>query len=449
MDVRNELVDRTKRSKEIFEKSQEVLASEVVGTVDMPHPFYVAEAKGSRIVDVDGNEYIDLTMGFGPHLLGHAPDFIVEAVQRAAPGGLQVGIHNPHQERLARLIVGAAPANEQVVFANSGTEATLYAVRAARTLTGRTRVGIFDGSYHGVHDYVLAEPHRSSSREEPVPFPRSGGIPGATTEQISMFPYRSRAAFEQIRAQKDDLAVVLLEPAQSSNPRLDSVEWIRELREVCRECGVLFVMDEVITGFRLAYGGGQERFDIQPDFATYGKIIGGGLPVGAIAGPREMMRAFIQDRRAMRETEWEPVRAVFSGTTFGGNPMTMLAGAAHLEYLSEHRDAVYPYLDEQSDRLADAINGFCEEEGYPARMLHASSLFHLFFGTRPIESARDVDPEFREVEREFYLHLLYHGVIIPGLHLAFISYAHTPQDVDRVIEAMRQSFRDIRERGLV
>jgi glutamate-1-semialdehyde-2,1-aminomutase len=449
MDVREELIARSKRSREIYDRSAEVLASEIVGTVNMPHPFYVAEARGSRVVDVDGNEYIDLTMGFGPHILGHAPDVVVEAVRRAAPRGLQVGLHNPWQEPLARRIVEAVPALEQVVFANSGTEATLYAVRAARALTGKTKVGIFDGSYHGVHDYVLAVPHRSSTREAPVPYPRGGGIPGATTEQICMLPYRSRAAFDRIRAEQRDLAVVLIEPAQSSNPRLEAAEWLRELREVCRECGVIFVMDEVITGFRLAYGGGQERFDIEPDLATYGKIIGGGLPVGAVAGPRETMRVFIQDRGMARDAGLENVRPVFSGTTFAGNPMTMVAGEAQLGYLAEHRDEVYPYLDAQSDRLADEVNRFCESQGFPARMLHASSLLHLFFGTRAIETAHDVEPDLAAVEREFYLHLLYHGVIVPGLHLTFLSTAHTPEDVDRVIEAMKQSFRDLRERGLV
>lgn len=449
LDVRRELTARTPRSREIYERSAEVLASEVVGTIDMPHPFYVAEAKGARIRDVDGNEYLDLTMGMGPHVLGHAPDVVVAAVREAAGRGLQVGLHNPHQERLARLMVGAAPALEQVVFANSGTEATLYAVRAARAYTGKLKIALFDGSYHGVHDTVLAVPHRQSPREAPVPHARGAGIPQETLDQVVMLPYRSRAAFDRIREERDALAAVLLEPVQSSNPRLDTTEWIRELREVCRECGVLFVADEVITGFRLSWGGGQEVFDVRPDLAAYGKIVGGGLPVGAVAGPAEVMRVFTADRRGQAQAGFEPLRPIFSGTTFSGNPLTMVAGAAQLEHLHERAEELYPYLEKQGDRLADGVNRFCEAEGIPARMMNARSMLHLHFGEAPIESSRDIDTSYREAEIEFYLHLLYHGVIVPGVHIGFVSAAHTPEDVDRVVLAFEQSFRDVRERGLL
>lgn len=298
IDVKKELVKRTLKSKETYERSAEVLAAEVVSTVNMPHPFYVAKAKGSKIIDVDGNEYIDLTMGFGPHVLGHAPDFVVDAVKKVTPNGFQVGIHNPHQEPLARLIIDAAPGLEQVVFTNSGSEATLYAIRVARANTGKLKIGLFDGSYHGAHDIVLMDVHRNSPKESPISFPRGGGIPKEMVEQVLMLPYRSPKAFDLIRQHKDELSCVLLEPVQSSNPRLDTKEWMQELREVCQESGVLFIMDEVITGFRLAYGGGQEYFEIQPDIATYGKIMGGGLPVGAVAGSREIMRVFIMDRQA-------------------------------------------------------------------------------------------------------------------------------------------------------
>jgi glutamate-1-semialdehyde 2,1-aminomutase len=449
MDVREELLARTVKSREAHAAAVEVMASEVVSTIEMPHSFYVAEAKGPRITDLDGNSYIDLTMGMGPHVLGHAPEPVLAAVREALPRGLQYGIHHPHQESLARLITEAVPAVEQVMFGNSGTEATMYAVRAARAHTGKTKVALFDGSYHGVHDYVLAIPHRNSPREAPVPFPRSAGIPGATTEQIVMLPYREEAAFDTIRQHKDDLAVVLIEPVQSSNPQRDTKAWLQELREVCRDSGVIFVMDEVITGFRLAYGGGQEVFDIEPDFATYGKIIGGGMPVGAIGGSRELMRVFTASRQAQEEAGFEPMRPVFAGTTFGGNPISMVAGAAQLRYLRDHRDEVYPYLEAQSNRLAAEINGFCQSEGIPAHLLHAWSMFHLHFGSGEIKSSRDIKGEHRDAENEFYLHLLQHGVIIPGLHLAFLSYAHSPEDVDHVIEAFKQSFRDIRAKGLI
>jgi glutamate-1-semialdehyde-2,1-aminomutase len=449
LDVKEELLKRTVKSKEIFEGGAEVLAAEVVSTVAMPQPIYVAEAKGSKIVDVDGNEYIDLTMGFGPHVLGHAPDFVIDAVREVLPNGFQVGIHNPRQEPLARLMVDAAPGMEQVVFANSGTEATLFGIRAARAYTGKPKIGMFDGGYHGAHDVVLAIANKKSPREAPVPYARGSGIPEETTNQIIMLPYREEAAFDLIRQHKDELAVVLLEPVQSSNPRLDTKAWMQQLREVCRECDVLFLMDEVITGFRLTYGGGQQFFDVQPDLATYGKIMGGGMPVGALSGPREIMRVFMMDREAQRRAGFDVIRPIFYGGTFSGNPMTMVAGGAIVRYLKEHRSEVYPYLDQQGNRFASEVNDFCQAENIPAQLMNADSMFHLHFTKKPIESSRDIDESFAKVENEFYIHLLYHGVIVPGVHLAFISTAHTKADVDQVIEAFKQSFIDIRERGLI
>ena len=233
---------------------------------------------------------------------------------------------------------------------------------------------------------------------------------------------------------------------------MDHIEWMRELREVCREAGVLFVLDEVITGFRLAYGGGQERFGLDADLTTYGKVIGGGMAVGAVAGPRELM-AFLgrggYPRGVDPAAEGAQKVRITAGTTFAGNPMTMVAGEAQVGYLSEHRGEIYPHLDEQSDRLADEVNAFLSVEEIPARVMHASSMFHLRFGEGAVESSRDLDDSFHAVEREFYEHLLYHGVVVPGIHLFFLSAAHSAEDVDTVIDAFKQSFTEIKERGLV
>ena len=388
VDARKELIARTPQSRALQERSAEVLAAEMPQTVDMPHPLYVAEAKGSRIVDVDGNEYIDLTMGYGPLVLGHSPEVVVEAVLEQAPRGLHVGLHNPHQERLAWRVTEATEANEEVVFANSGTEATMYAIRAARAYSGKPKVGLFDGNYHGVHDTVLARAGDDSPGDRPTVATKSMGVPPETLEGVLMLPYRREAAFELVREHRDELALVLLEPVQSSNPRMDHVAWMRELREVCRESDVLFVMDEVITGFRLAYGGGQERFGLSPDLATYGKAMGGGMPVGAVAGGREIMSVFGRGAPppgASDDGNGERARRrrIFAGTTFAGNPMTMVAGAAAVGYMDEHRDELYPYLDEQSDRLADEVDRSLRVEEIPARMMHASSMFHLRFGNGP------------------------------------------------------------------
>ena len=443
IDARAQLEERTSTSREVYERSQEVLAQEVVSTVVMPYPLYIESARGSRVTDVDGNDYIDLTMGYGPHVLGHAPDPIIDAVKESVDGGLHWALRNPYQEQLARLLVEAAPCAEKAVFCNSGTEATMYAIRAARAYTGKSKIAMFDGSYHGAHDYVLVEADKDSPRDRPVSKPRGAGIPGETQSTVVMLPYRDRTAFDIIRENKDDLAVVMIEPAQSSNPRVDCGDFLQELREVCRESGVLFLMDEVITGFRLAYGGGQEFFDVTPDLATYGKALGGGMHIGAIAGSDEIMRVF----SAPGEGEKDHPR-VFAGGTFNGHPMTMIAGNAAVSHLRDHPE-IYRYLAEQGNRLADEINQFCVAEEYPAQMLNALSMFHFRFQRSPIEGVRDLDDSHKEAEETFYLHLLNNGVLVPGIHLGFISAAHTPEDVDTVIGAFKESLSEVREQGLL
>ncbi|MEE2777912.1 MAG: aspartate aminotransferase family protein [Acidobacteriota bacterium] len=445
--VREVLSAKTPRSVELHQRSSKVLAAEVVQTVHMPHPIYIERAQGSRMTDVDGNVYIDLTMGYGPHVLGHAPASVVAAVKTQAEKGMHFGLHNPYQTRLAELITESSASVDEVAFTNSGTEATMNAIRAARAFTGKERVALFDGNYHGIHDTALVAADTKSPRERPTNHPKSAGIPQGTLDLVLMLPYRSAAAFELIRKYRDELAVVVLEPVQSSNPRLDTREWMHELRAVCDECGVLFLLDEVITGFRLAYGGIQERFELGADLVTYGKAIGGGSPIGAVGGRRDIMSVFGAGASVSASS---PKRVrIFTGTTFAGNPLTMCAGVAALEQLQARQNEIYPHLESQADRLAAEVNAYLERERIPAQIMNAGSMFHLFFQTDRIESSRDVFGDQARLENEFYLHLLNHGVIVPGIHLAFISAAHTVEDVDAVIAAFIQSFDDLRAAGQI
>ena len=424
-------------SYEISRKNATMLPSEIVNTVMMQYPFYVEKAKGSRLWDVDGNEYIDLTAAFGPILLGHAPEVVIEAAREQLNLGTDVGLTSPTQGKMAQLLIGASPCAEMVHFCNSGTEATMEALRLARAHTGKDRVAIFVGAYHGVHDAALVEEDTNSNPKEPSSRSKFGalGIPKFIIDNTLILPYRDDAAFDLIRQNKDNLALVMIEPVQSSNPRTDVGPFLQELREVCRECGVLFMLDEVITGMRLGgMGGGQTFFDLMPDLATYGKIIGGGMPVGAVAGPADIMNSY---------------KLIFSGGTFNGNPLTMTAGAAILGYLKEHPE-IYPHLAEQSDRLANEINSFLQNEGMEVQLMNAQSLFSFQFTTRTIESAWDtktITPSFPP--SLFYAILHKNRVTIPGLHLFFITASHTVEDVDKVIEAMQKSFLELREYGLL
>lgn len=314
----------------------------------------------------------------------------------------------------------------------------MYAIRLARALTGKHKIAMFDGSYHGAHDYVIMEAVLEPDPSEPAHKPQGHGVPPGTVDQIKILPYRDPHAFELIEKHADELACVLIEPVQSSNPRLDVGNYLRELREVCTRTGVLLILDEIITGFRLAYGGGQERFGVTPDLATYGKILGGGLPIGAVAGSQELMKPF---------NLFGSPNAIFAGGTFGGNPMSMLTGAAVLRELKAHPE-IYAEMKAKGDDLAERVNRFLKAGDYPAQLLHADSLFHLVFSKDPVERGRHFsDLETMRLEHLYYAHLLKRGVIVPGIHLFFTSAAHSEADIDQVVDAMTESFRAIREAG--
>jgi len=440
--VRDALIARTPRSQEINRESSDVLAVEVVPTFEMRHPVYIEKTEGSRVTDVDGNSYIDLTMGMGPHLLGHRPDCVVDALRAQIDSNIHVSLHNPLQGKLAKLVQEACRCAEQVVFCNSGTEATMYGMRVARGFTGKDKVAVFDGNYHGSHDYALIKAAPDSPRDAPLGRILGRGVPDVVNDNTMMvLPYHDEAAYGLIRAHADELALVIVQPVQNQVPRNDNAEFLHGLLEVCRECDVLMLMDEVVTGFRIAYGGGQEAYDITPDLATYGKALAGGMPIGALTG-----RADVMELLGLGKAD---PRGVFSGGTFSGNPLTMAAGIAAVRYMRDNKETLYPELNARSQRMADAINGFCQENQVGAQLLNTGSIFYLHFQRDKIATSRDVTNTNTEAEREFYLHLMNHGVTVPGIHLFFLSDAHSDEDVDEVIEAFKQSFLDVRADGLM
>lgn len=436
--ARAELVGKTPRCRAMSAARAEILNSGLAANVEMPHPIYLESGAGCRVVDADGNVYIDTSIGFGLHILGHRHPAVYDAIVARADKGWMFGIHTTAQMQLAELLQQASPCADRVVFCNTGTEATFYAIRAARAFTGRDTIALFDGAYHGAHDYGMVVADPSSTPDALRTLPMGRGIPRAIGELVTMLPYRHRAAFDVIRRRRDELALVMIEGVQSSNPQPEAGEFLRELAAVCRENAVPFMIDEVITGFRLAYGGAQSYFDVTPDLATYGKILGGGMPVGAIAGRADIMEVF---------TGLAGGRGIFSGGTFSGNPMTMAAGAAAVGYLKDHPET-YPYLNAQCDRLASSVNAFCTERQIPAQMKHAGSMFHLFFQREPVECARDIRRDFVDAEKAFYLHALNRGVLVPGTHRAFLSTAHAPDDVATLIDVFTASLLDVQSDGL-
>ncbi len=437
-EARAELLDKTRRSQQIAEDRSELLNSGLAANLEMPHPVFIERGEGPYVFDADGNRYIDTSVGFGLHMLGHVHPEIQAAITARTDLGWMFGIHSTTQTQLASLIREASPCADRVVFCNTGSEATMYAFRAARGFSGREKIALFDGFYHGAHDYGMWATNPNSPVDAPEAVPMGHGIPRALHDLTLLLPYRHAAAFDLIRRHKDELALVFVEGVQSSNPQAEAGEFLRELAEVCRDCGVLFGIDEVITGFRVAYGGAQARFDVTPDIATYGKVMGGGLPAGAVAGRADLMNVF---------TGLAAERGVFSGGTFSGNPLTMVAGTAALEHLQAHPD-IYDRLEAAGNRLRTAVNDFCRDADIPAQMKNVASMFHMFFQAGAINSMRDVRNDYADAQKAFYLHCLNAGVLVPGTQRAFLSAAHEDEQVDRLIEVFCDSLAAVHAEGL-
>jgi glutamate-1-semialdehyde 2,1-aminomutase len=440
--LRRKLSEKAPTSELLHSATRELLPVVGVPSLNYFYPIYVRSAHGSRVVDMDGNEYIDLAMGYGLHILGHAPDAAITALKEVAGRGLQFALHNPYQEPLARLIAEAFPSNEMVLFCSSGTEATMHMIRAARAFTGKSKIAVFEGGYHGVHDYVLVMETLDSPVDAPQFVARSSGIPQETLSTMKMLPYWNDVALEQIRSMRHELAAVLIEPVQSRNPQTEQGPWLKALRQVCSDSDVLLLFDEVITGFRLGFGGGQQLFGVGADLVAYGKIIGGGLPIGALAGRSDIMALFAP--RANGPDVW-------SAGTGSGNPISMATGTAVLTQLRSHPEA-YDLLREQSHRLANELNAAFADNTVKARVQLADSMLALRLRPRPeLRTARDaaLDPSLADARGALQLKLLDRGVILPGLHQIYLSMAHTEQDVDNVIVALVEALVEVQAEGFM
>jgi len=447
-DIETRSAEKLQRSAKILERARRVLLSpQVTGPFRAPKSVaFVKEARGAHIVDFDGNEYVDVTMAYGPLILGHSHPVVVEAVERAIRNGTIYAIAHEKEVRWAELMVEAIPCAERVAFVNSGTEATMHAIKVARARTGKDKIAKFEGGYHGVHDYaqvssILAK--LMGSLEDPQSVPDTRGIPGAAVEQVLTLSYRQPESLDKIRKHRDELAAVIVEPVPSAFP-VDMSDYLRDLRAVTRDSGVLLIFDEVISGFRLSFGGAQERFGVVPDMATYGKIMGGGLPAGAIAGSVDVLDPLITTGDALRDLE-EKILII---GTFSGNPISASAGSAVIEYLRDHPE-VYGHIDGLAARIKREVHEFCEKEGYPFRLIGVGSWFLPNFVEREPENPRELRGLDNLLRGEILgNYMRYHGVYMPDLHTVFTSAAHTEDDADRIVAAFETSLREMREDGM-
>jgi glutamate-1-semialdehyde 2,1-aminomutase len=393
-------------------------------------PFFVDRASGSRIWDIDGNEYVDFVCTWGPAILGHAHQKIIRAVQETAERGTSFGIPNPLEVKLAQLVLNAAPSVEKVRMCNSGTEATMSAVRLARGFTKRNKIIKFEGCYHGHVDSLLV---KAGSGALTFGHPDSMGVPAAFTQHTIVLPYNElepvKNAFE---ANPGDIAGIILEPVPgNAGLYLPKPGYLESLRKITAENGALLIFDEVMTGFRLAWGGAQEKFGVSPDLSCFGKIIGGGLPVGAFGG-----RAEIMDQLA-------PLGPVYQAGTLSGNPLAMAAGIAALEEL--RGGAIYKQLDSMAESLATGLREAAAAAGVDVQVNSCGSMFCCYFAKRPVHNLADAMHSDRARFARFFHAMLEHGIYLAPsqFEAGFISAAHTADDIARAISAARKVFSEV------
>lgn len=393
-------------------------------------PLFIIRGSGSRIYDADGNSFIDYVGSWGPLILGHARQEIIDAVRRAAGAGLSFGAPTTGEIKLARMITERVPGAQMVRFVNSGTESCMSAVRLARGYTGRDKIIKFEGCYHGHADALLAE---AGSGVATLTIPGSAGVPRMASADTLVVPYNDPEALEQVAAEvADTLAAVIVEPVVGNMGVVPPVKgFLEHLRGITRKSGSLLIFDEVMTGFRLSRGGAAELYGITPDLVTLGKVVGAGMPLAAYAGKREIMEKVA------------PIGPVYQAGTLSGNPLATAAGAAGLELLTP---SVYQKLEETSALLEEGLGAAIAQSGVPARVQRMGSMLTLFFTAQPVNSfssARTCDT--RRFAR-FHAHMLQRGIYLPPSQFEawFISAAHSPDDIRQTTQAAWESLEAVR-----
>ena len=423
------------RSREIFEASRQLMP----GGVNSPvrafravggEPLFIARGEGPYLYDVDGRRYIDYVLSWGPLILGHAHPSVVAVLQRAVERGTSFGAPTELEAELARLVVEMVPSVELVRFVNSGTEATMSALRLARAFTGRDRVVKFEGCYHGHADGLLA---RAGSGVATLSLPDSPGVPRAYAEQTLLAPYNDIEVVEQVfQRYPDEIACVIVEPVAANMGVVPPGEgFLSGLRELTRANGALLVFDEVVTGFRLGPGGAQALYGVQPDLTCLGKVLGGGLPVGAYGGRREIMELVA------------PSGAVYQAGTLSGNPMAMAAGIVTLRAIAG--EGALAALDQLAGRLAGGLLALARRAEVAVQLNRVGSMFTLFFSDGPVTDYATAKRSDTERYARFFRAMLERGVYLPPsqFEACFLSFAHLERDIAQTLSAAEAALGEV------
>lgn len=419
------------RSEELFARAVKVIPGGVnspvraYGSVGMT-PRFVQAAQGPYIFDADGKKYIDYIGSWGPMILGHNNREVLDAVIRKAQDGLSFGAATEIEVEMAELICSRIPSVEMIRMVNSGTEAVMSAIRAARGYTGRDKIVKFAGCYHGHSDALLV---KAGSGVMTAGVPDSAGVPAGCTQDTLTAVYNNLESVEQLFEKfPGQIAAVIVEPvAANMGVVLPEKEFLSELRRICTEQGAVLIFDEVITGFRLAFGGAQEYFHIQADLVTYGKIIGGGMPVGAYGGKREIMEMVA------------PVGSVYQAGTLSGNPVAMAAGITQLKILLEHPE-IYENMARQGERLYGSMERLVKQYDMPWRVNHIGSLGCLYFTGQDVKNYEDAKTSDTEKFAEYFRYMLEHGIHLgpSQFEAMFLSNAHTDETTDETLKVLEE-----------
>jgi glutamate-1-semialdehyde 2,1-aminomutase len=443
------LRERTTRSQKFHDRANAVTPLGVESNVRAfdPYPFYIEEAEGSYVTDMDGNEYLDFLLALGPIILGHSHPEVVEAVQEQAATCDLTATPQPIAFEYMEKVTEMTPSIEQVRLANSGTEATMHAIRVARSYTGNDIIAKPEGGYAGAHDYALQSVYASEEAMGPADEPNTvsygTGIPDAVSDTVVAFPFNDKAATEKIlRKHADDMAAVIIEPVMFScgclKPRDGYHEFLRELTE---ELGIVLIWDEVMTGFRLGPQSAQGRFDITPDMTTFAKVAGGGYQMAGFGGRTDIMQE-IAPPETDEAHKWNT--AAFHGGTYNGHPVSAAAGLKTLEILDE-RD-VYEHIEEMGDRLFTGLQEVADDVGLDVNVQHIGSMGQVYMTDHDIHSYRDTWHSNEEQFADWWLEAAGRGVLFGNPMQGerfFTTYSTTEEQVDHALEVAEEAFRAV------
>lgn len=412
---------QTEKSSRLYKEAIEIMPGGVSSPVRAfkPNPFYVSKAAGSKLFDVDGNEFIDYCLAYGALILGHANPEVKDALKEQLERGWLYGTPIELEVKYAKLIRKFYPSIEMLRFVNTGSEATMSALRLARGFTGKDKIVKIEGSFHGSHDAVLV---KAGSGATTFGVPNSAGVPSDFVKNTLQVPFNDTEKLSELLEKNKDVACVIMEPVMGNSALIiPEGDYLKEVRRITKENDVLLIFDEIITGFRLSLGGAQECYGVKPDITTLGKIAGGGFPIGIYGGRKEIMSRI------------SPSGDVYQAGTFSGNPMSLIAGYTTVKILE--RDRIVERTAEKTKKLCCGIRDLLnDKEGIELGQI--SSMFCIYFGKTP-KNYHEALRLNKEAYMNFFRKLLEHGVFFPPSQFesCFMSYAHTEEDIERTIEA--------------